>query len=145
MRVYLSFPMSSRSFDELEAYVIKTKIELEDHGYQVLHPLTATSFLRSSVIEHNGYSHPEATDRACFSRDKAMVQMADVIYCNCVEFQKPSTGCLYELAWAEVYNKQVILACPHEQHAFVKQSIGIQFDSHPESMSYLRKLRHGFI
>lgn len=145
MRVYLSTPMSGRNFSDVESYITQTKQELEDHGYEVLHPLTATSFLRSSVIEHNGYSHPEATDRACFSRDKAMVQMADVIYCNCIEFQKPSTGCLYELAWAEIYNKQVILACPHEQHAFVKQSIGIQFGSHPESMLYLRKLIYGII
>lgn len=145
MKIYLSQPMSSRSFDDLETYILETKPQLEAYGYEVLHPLTATSFLRSSVIEHSGYSHPEATDRACFSRDKAMVQMADVIYCNCVEFQKPSTGCLYELAWAEVYNKQVVLACPYEQHAFVKQSISIQFDSHTQSMFYLKKLRYGTI
>lgn len=137
--------MSGRGFDDLENYVIQTKMELEDHGYEVLHPLTATSFLRSSVIEHNGYQHPEATDRACFARDKSFVQMCDVVYLNCEDFEKPSTGCLYELAWAEIYNKQVVLACPHEQHAFIKQSIGIQFVSHLESMKYLRKLRYGFI
>ena len=137
--------MTSRSFNDLETYVLETKAQLESYGYDVLHPLTATSLLRSSVIAHTGYQHPEATDRACFSRDKAMVQLADVIYCNCVDFQKPSTGCLYELAWAEVYNKQVVLACPHEQHAFVKQSIGIQFETHSESMNYLRKLNYGII
>lgn len=137
--------MTNRNFNDLETYVLETKAQLESYGYEVLHPLTATSFLRSSVIENTGYKNPEATDRAIFSRDKAMVQLADVVYCNCVEFQKPSTGCLYELAWAEVYNKQVVLACPHEQHAFVKQSIGIQFDSHPESVEYLRKLRYGTI
>ena len=145
MRCYLSLPMFTRNFNDLESYILETKAQLESYGYEVLHPLTATSFLRSSVIEHNGYSHPEATDRACFSRDRAMVQMADLIYCNCIGFQKPSTGCIYELAWAEIYNKQVILACASEQHAFIKQSIGIQFVSHFDSMEYLRKLRYGII
>lgn len=145
MRCYLSFPMSTRNFNDLEAYVLETKEQLELYGYEVLHPLTGTSFLRSSVITHNGYQHPEATDRACFARDKSFVQMCDVVYLNCEDSEKPSTGCLYELAWAEVYNKQIVLACPHEQHAFIKQSIGVQFDSHSKSMEYLRKLRYGII
>lgn len=145
MKIYLSLRMSGQSFNDLEAYITTTKHSLESYGYDVLHPLTATSYLRNQTVVHTGYTQPEATDRACFSRDRAFVQLADIVYINNVGFEKLSTGCTFELAWAEMFNKQVILACASEQHAFIKQSVGIQFETHKQAMGYLEKLRYGTI
>ena len=145
MKIYLSFPMSGQNFNDLEDYVALAKAELRCYGYEVLHPLTATSYLRDQTIAHSGYLEPEATDRAIFSRDKAFVQLADIVYVNNMGFEKLSTGCTFELAWAEMLNKQVILACEHEQHAFIKQSVGIQFETHMKAMLYLEKLRYGTV
>jgi nucleoside 2-deoxyribosyltransferase len=144
MKIYIAGSISGQSPDEVECYFSGTKWMFENWGYTVFHPMIGKGQLRTEKIYRaKDYRHPVATNRAIVGRDRWMVEQADVIFMDLSSSTHASIGCMFELAWANEFNKHVVLVLPENnihQHAFVLQAADIIFENESEALSYLKSL-----
>jgi hypothetical protein len=83
------------------------------------------------------------TNNSIVNRDRWMVRQADVVYMNLMSADRVSIGCMFELAWANEFNKYVVLAMGDDSihnHAFVRIAAHTIFPSHGQAMTYLMDL-----
>jgi nucleoside 2-deoxyribosyltransferase len=145
MKIYLVGPLTGLSYTEAFENIEKRKSRLEKAGYTVIHPLLGKEYLKDEkLLKAGGYSQPLSTNHAIFSRDKWMVQSADIVLADLTPGRsKVSVGSMFELAWASYLHKHVIVVMDEaniHNHAFVKESASSIFDNLNVALEYLEKL-----
>ena len=148
--IYCVHPISGLTPDEVFAYYEGVKRRLSPH-YDVLIPMTGKSSLRCSK-EFRAHGHDELPitgNHAIFERDRWMVRQADVIYANLVgATERVSIGSMFELAWASMLDRYVVLAMDREsvhRHAFVLEAADAVFETSDEAEEYLITFANGTI
>jgi nucleoside 2-deoxyribosyltransferase len=148
--IYCVHPISGLSADEVFAYYTKIKKNLSNH-YNVMIPMTGKSSLRcTKEFRCEGYKdNPLTTNHAIFERDRWMVTQSDIIYANLIgATEKVSIGSMFELAWASLLGKYVVLVMDKEsihRHAFVMEAADVIFESEQVAEDYLITLANGTI
>jgi len=145
MKIYLAHPISGLSYGEVMRYYVHTTHALRRVGYDVLCPMTGKDALRNETkLRAHGVTRvPLATNHAIIERDRWMVTLADVVYCNLMSAEYVSIGCCMELAWAHDKGRHTIIALPESgvhEHAFVLEAADIVWRSHDDAMKYLHRL-----
>ena len=147
MKLYCVHPISGLSYEQVYQYYQYIVGKMQTFGYDVLHPMTAKSYLQNVEKFHTvGYDNPASTNHAIVARDRWMVMQADVIYANLMSATTVSIGSCMELAWAHDHGKHTVVAMgkdnPHK-HAFVLEAADIIYESPEGAEEYLKKLVRG--
>ena len=148
--IYCVHPISGLSADKVFAYYTNIKQNLSNH-YNVMIPMTGKSSLRcAKEFRCEGYQdNPITTNHAIFERDRWMVTQSDIIYANLIgATEKVSIGSMFELAWASLLGKYVVLVMDKEsvhRHAFVMEAADVIFESEQVAEDYLITLANGTI
>lgn len=144
MYIYTAGSISGKTPQEVEKYFTTLKVLFESFGYTVLNPMTAKGHLITEMAYRAAdYRHPISTNRAILSRDRWMVQQADIIYADLTNATHASIGTMFELAWAYDHHKHTIIVMDEtniHHHAFVLESVSIVFPQAKEAIDYLKAL-----
>ena len=146
--IYCVHPISGLSADEVFTYYTAIKERLSKY-YDVLIPMTGKKSLRcAKEFRSEGYvGNPLTTNHAIFERDRWMVTQSDIIYANLMgATEQVSIGSMFELAWASLLGKYVVLAMDEDgvhNHAFVKEAADTVFYSSEEAEAYLETFAKG--
>jgi len=147
MKIYIAGSISGQEANAVLDYFGDMKKLLTDFGYEVLSPMTAKGYFRNSTeYKAHGYDMPVSTNHAIVERDRWMVSICDILYCNLTMAKIVSIGSVMELAWAHHMGKHTIVAMPQDNihmHAFVIEAADILFHTHEEVIDYLRLLGGG--
>lgn len=142
--IYLVHPISGLSADVVFDYFKKTSEELSKLGYNILTAMYGKAHLRcEKEFRAADYKMPCTTNHAIFQRDRWMVGQADIIYANFMSSKEASIGSMMELAWASDTNKHIVVSMPiinPHRHAFVMEAASVVYETHEESIEYLRTL-----
>lgn len=149
-KIYCVAPISNLSYNEVVDYYHGVKCDLEAIGYDVLYPMCCKGYLKNEKddLQSSGYVFPPSTDDAIFGRDRFFVQCADIILANFTNARRVSIGSMFELAWASMLGKHIIVVMDKDnvhQHSFVKKAAHIIFPTYEEAIQYLTKLSHNEI
>lgn len=141
MIIYIAGAISGQSGDDVIRYFNETKNALNALGFTVLSPMTAKGFFRNEIkFKAQGYNNPVSTNHAIIERDRWMVSMCDILYCNLTMAKIISIGSTMELAWAHQLGKHTIVAMQEEnihRHAFILEAGDIIFETHFDAIDYL--------
>ena len=144
MKIYCVHPISGLSGEEVFDYYNNIKNKLGSFGYDVFTPMYGKEYLRNEIkYKSEGYNNPLSTNHAIFSRDKWMCLQADVIYASFIGSKIVSIGSMFELAWGNINNKQIVVAMDEQnihRHAFVFEAASIIYPTETEAIEYLEKL-----
>ena len=144
--VYLVGPITGMTFEEVNENIQWRKCVLEGMGYTVIHPFMGKGYLRTEPgkLKPSGFTQPASTDHAIFHRDRWMVEQADILLADLTPGKdKVSIGSMFELAWASLLRKNVVVVLPEENvhvHAFVKEAATVLFPTLDDAFEYLQKL-----
>ena len=147
MKIYIASPISGLTSEEVFNYYDEMERKLRQCGFKPYSPMTAKHYLRGEMImNRRGYqSHPTSTGHSIYKRDKWMLQNSDVVFVNLLNCATVSIGCMFELAWADMLGKHVVVVmdggAPYD-HAFIKEAADIVFVSLDDAMEYLQELAH---
>lgn len=145
--IYLAHYISGYGYDEVVKYFKNTSTELKKMGYDVLHPMTGKEYLRNEIkFKAEGYNHPLSNNHSIVERDRWMVNQSDIVYCNLVGAKLVSIGSMFEIAWARMLGKFIILSMEKEnihQHAFVIENASVVYETHEEALQLLEKMING--
>lgn len=145
LTVYLSGPITGKSFDDASDWRHTAAIELRERGFKVLDPLRGKSYVLSHqrkkpIHEHDYMHNPSLSDKALRQRDKLDVLASDIVLVNFMDAEQVSVGTVFEIAWAEDHNKLVVVAAPekdkHHNHAFIRDT-SVIFNSLEEAIRYV--------
>lgn len=147
MKIYIASPISGLTSEEVFDYFDGTERKLRLCGFDPYSPMTAKDYLRGEVrMNPQGYArHSASTAHAIYKRDKWMLSSSDVVFVNLLNGTEISIGCMFELAWADMLGKHVVVVSngePPYDHAFVKQAADIVFTSLDGALEYLQELAH---
>ena len=142
MIIYIAGSISGQSGEDVLRYFSETRNTLTRQGFTVLSPMTAKGYFRNEEkFKAEGYTHqPPSTNHAIIERDRWMVSMCDILYCNLTMAKIVSIGSMMELAWGHHMGKHTILSMQKDnihRHAFVLESADIVWESHEEAMEYI--------
>jgi nucleoside 2-deoxyribosyltransferase len=108
--------------------------------------MTAKNYLRDEMLMNpSGYEHPTSTGHSIYKRDKWMLKNSDVVFVNLLNSDVISIGCMFELAWADMLGKHVVVVCDGKKpydHAFIKGAADVVFTSLDDALDYLEELAH---
>lgn len=147
MKIYIASPISGLTSEEVFNYYDDIERKLRLCGMKPYSPMTAKHYLRGEMLMNpQGYSdHPTSTGHAIYKRDKWMLQGSDVVFVNLLNSARVSVGCMFELAWADMLGKHVVVVSdgkfPYD-HAFIKEAADIIFTTLDDAMEYLQELAH---
>lgn len=147
MIIYIAGSISGQSGEKVISYFNNTRAKLESLGFAVLSPMTAKGFFRNEIkFKAQGYNNPVSTNHAIIERDRWMVGMCDILYCNLTMAQIVSIGSVMELAWGHQLGKHTVVSMQDDnihRHAFVLEAADIIFETHQEAMDYLAHFSEG--
>jgi len=141
--VYCVRPMTGFLLIDIKKYYKYISKKLRGIGYKVYYPLVCEEEMNSTqhIPAQTKSLVPGRTSRAIFSRDKWMVQSADIIYANLLGSTKASIGSCFELAWGHILGKHTVIVMeennPH-RHTFVIESADIIFTDEKNALKYLK-------
>lgn len=144
LTVYLSGPITGKTFENAQGWREATVAELRPYGFRVLNPLRGKSFLGhqmqgKKIVVHDPQKNPTLSDQALVNRDKLDVLNSDIVLVNFMEATERSIGTIFEIAWAEDHNKLVVVAMPQDNvhdHAFIRVPAVI-FETLEEAVRYI--------
>lgn len=147
LKIYIAGPIAGKRGKEILQVFSEKKAILSDFGYEVYSPMTGKEFLEKyeAPLTSGGYVQPIATEQAIFHRDRWMVGTADIILAD-LSYNvgnRVSIGTMFEIAWANLMLKQVIVVLPEgnvHDHLFVKQAATVIFRDIEEAYDYLKEL-----
>ncbi len=144
MRVYLCGPMTDNTPEQANQWRDVAATQLEEAGFKTSSPMRLKGILARGKRMGSTYKQygdiPELTPASIFTRDQFDVRHADVILANMTELGTafrlgdevvtlPSIGSDFEIAWALMLNKPVILIAPdgnpYAEHPFLTGASGI--------------------
>jgi len=130
-KVYLAGPIRGLNFDGASNWRDHATSELEKHGVTGYSPLRA----KKHLLEHldvlderrNKVDHPIVSPQGVVGRDRFDVQTCDLMLVNLLGATEVSIGTMFELAWADILRKPVILVMEDEgsihEHFFIRQTV----------------------
>lgn len=127
--VYLAGPISGLTYNDSTDWREKVARVLAP-DFTVFSPMRGKESLAAEGVILDGsttkYEDPMLTDAAIFKRDFNDVWRADLLLINLLGATVPSQGTCFEMAWAYLLHKPVVLVMedhgnPHE-HLFVRQT-----------------------
>lgn len=145
LTVYCAHPISGETWENVFKYYTNIKKILENWGFNVLHPMTGKTEIRTEIGERFQPSNIKsvvASNHAIFERDRWMVMQCDILYLDLTGAERVSIGCMMELAWAAILGKYVVVVMEKEnmhQHAFVLEAADIIFENANMALTYLEK------
>lgn len=149
MKIYVAHQISGLSYEEVVLFYESARKRLEEYGYDVLHPMTGKSALRTEVeFRSKGYDNPISSNHAIYSRDQWMVRKSDIVLAIMDGMEKASVGISMELAWAQILGKHVVISVTPNtpmDHIFVLESASIVFHNEEDAFQYLETLIEGKI
>lgn len=132
-KVYLSGPISGLDFNTAVSWTNYAKHELEYRsathieGYR---PLRGKSFLskeKDPLSVMGDSSNAISSPKGIVGRDRYDVMTSDVILVNLLGAKERSIGTMFEVAWAFLLQKPIILVMEKEgnvhQHAFLLEAV----------------------
>lgn len=124
--VYLAGPISGLAFDEANDWRSETEAKFAAVGIDSASPLRFKDFLKDELKVKDNYTHPLATSKGIYTRDKFDVSRSDVILVNFIGAEKVSIGTVIELGWADMLNKPVVIATDNgiHDHAMISEIAG---------------------
>ncbi len=147
MFVYLCGPMAENTPEQADGWRQDAAVMLEMEGFKVSSPMRMKGMLKSDKVmgvHYEAYGDvPELTPPSIVTRDQFDVRHADVILANMTEVgtavdensipsrwvKIPSIGSDFEIAWAIILNKPVVLIAPdgnpYADHPFLVGGSGI--------------------
>lgn len=169
MFVYLCGPMAENTPEQAGGWRDKAARELRAWGFKVSSPMREKGMLKGGQrmgVHYETYGDvPELTAPSIFSRDQYDVRHADLILANMTELgeayrhgqtggdgtvQIPSIGSDFEIAWAFLLNKPVVLIAPdgnpYAEHPFLKgMSSIIRFTEMEEGLNWIVRNFHIYL
>lgn len=146
MKIYIASPISGLTSEEVFNYYDGIERKLRLCGMKPYSPMTAKHYLRGEMMMNpHGYTHPTSTGHAIYRRDKWMLSNSDVVFVNLLNSAIISIGCMFELAWADMLGKHVVVVSdgePPYDHAFIKEAADIIFTTVGDALEYLQELAH---
>ena len=151
-KIYLCGQITGLSHDEARYGWRKTVTDaLVDTDIECISPMRFKGEL--SHVEHfSAIGDPDSvmgSSRGITTRDRFDVQRSDVMFCNILDMDRVSVGCMIEFGWADAYRVPILCVMkddgtdPHE-HSMVQDLIGWRCGSLGEGISTIRKvLGHG--
>lgn len=148
LTIYVGGSISGGNGEEVCNYFFETKTELENMGFNVFNPMTNKDYMRTELeFKAHGYKDtPMSTNSAIKGRDKWMVLNSDIVYFDFtrkdIDLSRVSIGSMFEIAWAEDHDKQVILVMDKNnvhQHCFPLECATLIFETTEEAKEYLEE------
>ena len=163
MIVYLCGPMAENTPEQADGWRQEAASLLVKNGFAVTSPMRGKGMLeRKKVmgVHYESYGQvPELTPASIFARDQFDVRHADIILANMTELGRayrhsstryheqvflPSIGSDFEIAWAFMLHKPVVLIAPdgnpYAHHPFLKgMSSLVRFDTMEEGISWIAR------
>jgi nucleoside 2-deoxyribosyltransferase len=144
LKIYCIHQITGLTPNQVYDYYSQTQKILTDIGYDVFIPIYAKGRCESEKeFKAANYDSPLMTNHAIFTRDRFMVEQADVLYANFLGMKNASIGGMFELAWGSQLHKHIIVVMEKNnihQHAFVLEAANIVLETEEEAITYLRKL-----
>lgn len=140
MRVYLSGPISGKSYGGATSWRDDATRFLNGYSIETLDPMRGKASLQGQkVIEDQpAVGGALVADAAIYHRDHWDVERCDVVLVNLSESGKRvSIGTMFELAWAWIHRRVVILVLPDDnvhEHAFVRQAASMRVNTLEEGL-----------
>ena len=168
MIVYLCGPMAENTPEQANGWRQEAASLLGSKGFTVTSPMRGKGMLESKKVmgvHYESYGQvPELTPPSIFARDQFDVRHADIILANMTELGTahrhdwshfntklntktvllPSIGSDFEIAWAFMLHKPVVLIAPDDNpyahHPFLKgMSSLVRFDTMEEGISWIAR------
>src|SRR3990167_5890004 len=147
LQVYLSGPITGKSFDEATNWRHDAMVELHIAGFKVRDPLRGKSFSPLShqkKIDHKAYkaeANPTLSDKALHDRDILDVISSDILLVNFMDATQVSIGTVIEIAIGAYLNKLVVIAAPKDDkfhnHPFIRVEATVIFHTFEEALRYV--------
>ena len=146
--VYLAGPISGRKFKDAMSWRSEFTALFDKYPgkFEVRNPMRGNELLshQRKVLDGDPFKrlkHPAYSDKAIRRRDKLDVKSSDVVFVNFMEATRTSIGTCMEIAWAEDWDKLVVIAMPEDDgglhdHAFVRDSAVI-FHNLEDALEYV--------
>lgn len=140
MQVYLSGPISGKSYGGATSWRDEATRFLAGYSIGTLDPMRGKASLQGQKVIEDRPSLGGAlvADAAIYHRDHWDVERCDVVLVNLSESGKRvSIGTMFELAWAWMYRKVIIMVLPDEnihEHAFVRQAASMRVGTLEEGL-----------
>ncbi len=145
-KVYLGGIISGLSFTEANNWRDVAFKELDKFGIAAASPLRGKDHLKDTTVFHKeGYEgNVMSTQKGIVTRDRWDTRTCDIMIMNLLGAETPSIGCSMEIAWADAWNKPIILIMeaegnPHE-HAMLKECCGYRVETLEEAIVVARKI-----
>ena len=167
MIVYLCGPMAENTPEQADGWRQEAATLLESKGFIVTSPMRGKGMLDSKKVmgvHYESYGQvPELTPASIFARDQYDVRHADIILANMTELGTahrhdwqhpkslttktvllPSIGSDFEIAWAFLLHKPVVLIAPdgnpYAHHPFLNgMSSLVRFDTMEEGIAWIAR------
>ena len=135
MRVYLSGPISGKDYEGATSWRDYATRYLSGYNIETLDPMRGKASLQGqgTIEDQPTVGGALVQDAAIFRRDHWDVERCDVMLVNLSEAKKRvSIGTCFELAWAWLYRKVVVLVLPEgtiHEHAFIRQAVSMRVNT----------------
>jgi nucleoside 2-deoxyribosyltransferase len=135
---YLFGPIAGLDFDEAQDWRAWMRQELASYGIDAFSPMRGKEYLRrAGILSGHGRDYPDtqamSSAQAILARDKFDVLRADVLVGNFLGAKRVSIGSMFEMAWAHLHHKPVIVAVEDENHVhdhlFFNSTISVRVHS----------------
>ncbi len=143
MKIYISTPMTGRTYQEIHDYYDKTAMTLKSYNHHVMSPMTGRPNLQTEVMEACGNDRDITTNHAIVERDRWMLSKSDIVYTNLIGCTRISIGCCMELAWAHdrgIHSIVVMEPNNMHDHCYIRETADIIFHSEAEALAYFKNL-----
>ena len=165
MYIYLCGPMTENTPEQADGWRQEAEKQLRSAGFRVSSPMRNKGMLSKGErmgMKYEKYGDvPELRAQAIFARDQFDVRQADALLANMTEVGRayrysrpyyknevadvpiPSIGSDFEIAWAYILNKPVILVAPdgnpYAEHPFLLGAANIiRFDTLQQGLDWIK-------
>lgn len=128
-KVYLSGPITGLDYGAAIGWTDYAKAQLSISKINGFRPLRGKKFLKEETELLNAMGYPEipvSTPKGIVHRDRYDVESCDAMLVNVLGAKSKSIGTMFEMAWAFMLHKPVVLVMEKEHnvhhHAFVEQA-----------------------
>jgi nucleoside 2-deoxyribosyltransferase len=141
-KIYLAGPISDTTFEGAVSWRKMAQKIFKKHGIEGISPMRGKDYFKALLPEdatfndvydqsthaYENLGKPMSTAKAIFRRDRWDVHRCDAVLAHLAGFGKVSIGTVMELAWADAWNKLVIVTLGDgdiHNHGMLIQTAGI--------------------
>ena len=139
--IYLCGPITGNNYSECTEWRDYAVQVLESKGFGVISPMRGKAYLAKEKNIKDAYEGTlHSGKHTIYKRDKFDVSRCDIILSNLSRASQVSIGSVAEIAWADVWNKYVIIVMEEgniHNHAFIKEMAGIVLPDLDKALDYI--------